>query len=67
MQQQDGNKQFNISERLESLRREHEALQWEGSFRDYFELVAQQPRMRGHVKEAFASTEEANLSLSSGR
>jgi len=45
MQQQDGNKQFNISERLESLRREHEALQWEGSFRDYFELVAQQPRI----------------------
>jgi serine protein kinase len=45
MQQQDGNKQFNISERLEDLRREHEALRWEGSFRDYFELVAQNPRI----------------------
>jgi len=45
MQEQDGNKQFNISERLEDLRREHEALRWEGSFRDYFELVAQNPRI----------------------
>src|SRR6266478_6131110 len=45
MQEQDGNKQFNISERLEDLRREHEALRWEGTFRDYFELVAQNPRI----------------------
>ncbi len=45
MQEQDGNKQFNISKRLEDLRREHEALRWEGSFRDYFELVAQNPRI----------------------
>ena len=45
MQEQDGNKQFNISERLEDLRREHEAVRWEGSFRDYFELVAQNPRI----------------------
>jgi serine protein kinase len=45
MQEQDGNRQFNISERLEDLRREHEALLWEGSFRDYFELVAQNPRI----------------------
>lgn len=45
MQEQDGSKQFNISERLEDLRREHEALRWEGSFRDYFELVAQNPRI----------------------
>jgi serine protein kinase len=45
MQEQDGNKKFNISERLEDLRREHEALRWEGSFRDYFELVAQNPRV----------------------
>lgn len=45
MQEQDGNKQFNISERLEDLRREHEALRWEGSFRDYFELVTQNPRI----------------------
>ena len=45
MQEQDGNKQFNISERLEDLRREHEALRWEGTFRDYFELVAQNQRI----------------------
>ncbi|MCA1850124.1 MAG: protein prkA, partial [Acidobacteria bacterium] len=45
MQEQDGNNRFNISERLESLRREHEALKWEGSFRDYFELVTQNPRL----------------------
>ena len=45
MQEQDGKKQFNISERLEDLRREHEALRWEGSFREYFELVAQNPRI----------------------
>ncbi|HEY0380324.1 MAG TPA: PrkA family serine protein kinase [Pyrinomonadaceae bacterium] len=44
MQEQDGNK-FNISERLEDLRREREALRWEGSFRDYFELVSQNPRV----------------------
>jgi serine protein kinase len=45
MQEQDGKKQFNISERLEDLRREHEALRWEGTFREYFELVAQNPRV----------------------
>ena len=45
MQDQDGSKQFNISERLEDLRREHEALRWEGTFRDYFELVTQNPRI----------------------
>jgi len=45
MQEQDGKKQFNISERLEDLRREHEALRWEGTFREYFELVAQNPRI----------------------
>jgi serine protein kinase len=44
MQEQDGNK-FNISERLEHLRRERELLRWEGSFRDYFELVSQNPRI----------------------
>src|ERR687884_1464327 len=43
-EEQDGNK-FNISERLEGLRREREALRWEGSFRDYFELVTQNPRL----------------------
>ena len=45
MQEQDGSNKFNISERLESLRREREALRWEGTFRDYFELVAQNPRI----------------------
>jgi len=45
MQEQDGKSKFNISERLEDLRREHEALRWEGTFRDYFELVAQNPRI----------------------
>jgi serine protein kinase len=45
MQEQDGSKRFNISERLESLRREREALKWEGTFRDYFELVTQNPRL----------------------
>jgi serine protein kinase len=45
MQEQDGKTHFNISERLEDLRREHEALRWEGTFRDYFELVAQNPRI----------------------
>ena len=45
MEEQDGNKKFNISERLEDLRRVHEALQWEGTFRDYFELVTQNPRI----------------------
>lgn len=45
MEQQDGNKQFNISERLEDLRRVQEGLRWEGTFRDYFELVTQNPRI----------------------
>lgn len=42
--QEDG-KKFNISERLEALRREREALKWEGTFRDYFELVTQNPQL----------------------
>jgi serine protein kinase len=45
MQEQDGIVKFNISQRLEDLRREHEALRWEGSFRDYFELVSQNPKI----------------------
>ena len=45
MEEQDGGKTFNISERLEDVRREHEALRWEGTFRDYFELVTQNPRI----------------------
>ncbi len=43
-EEKDGSK-FNISERLESLRRDHEALKWEGTFQDYFELVLQNPRL----------------------
>ena len=45
MEEQDGSNKFNISERLEDVRRQHEALRWEGSFRDYFELVTQNPRI----------------------
>ncbi len=44
-EEQDGKYQFNISQRLEDLRREREALYWEGSFRDYFELVSQNPKL----------------------
>jgi serine protein kinase len=45
-EEQDGKPHnFNISERLEHLRRDREALHWEGTFRDYFELVTQQPRL----------------------
>jgi serine protein kinase len=44
-EEQDGKYKFNISARLEDLRREREALHWEGSFRDYFELVSQNPRL----------------------
>src|ERR687889_78506 len=45
MQEQDGNSKFDISARLEELRQEHAALAWEGNFRDYFELVTQNPRL----------------------
>jgi serine protein kinase len=45
MKEQDGKNKFNISERLEDLRRENQALLWEGTFRDYFELVTQNPRI----------------------
>src|SRR5215210_6197263 len=45
MQEQDGNSKFDITARLEELRQEHAALAWEGSFRDYFELVTQNPRL----------------------
>jgi len=44
MQEQDGSK-FDITARLEEVRQEHAALQWDGSFRDYFELVTQRPRL----------------------
>src|SRR6185312_9634913 len=45
MEEQDGKQQFNITERLEDLRRVQESLRWEGTFRDYFELVTQSPRI----------------------
>jgi serine protein kinase len=46
MQEQDGKtRKFDITEHLERLRRETEALRWEGSFQDYFELVMQNPRL----------------------
>ncbi|HST50522.1 MAG TPA: hypothetical protein VLJ61_00825 [Pyrinomonadaceae bacterium] len=45
MQEQDGSSKFDISARLEELRQEHAALAWEGNFRDYFELVTQNPRL----------------------
>src|SRR6201990_3758100 len=46
MQEQDGSgSKFDISARLEALRQEHAALAWEGSFRDYFELVTQNPKL----------------------
>ncbi|HEV7889827.1 MAG TPA: hypothetical protein VGP08_04270 [Pyrinomonadaceae bacterium] len=45
MQEQDGNSKFDITARLEELRQVHAALAWEGNFRDYFELVTQNPRL----------------------
>jgi serine protein kinase len=45
MQEQDGSSKFDITARLEELRQERAALAWEGSFRDYFELVTQNPRL----------------------
>src|SRR5579862_7694373 len=36
---------FNLSELLETHRRERERLAWEGTFRDYFELVLQNPEI----------------------
>jgi len=36
---------FNIGERLEAHRRDREKLNWEGTFRDYFELAVQNPKI----------------------
>jgi len=36
---------FNIGERLEAHRRDRERLNWEGTFRDYFELAVQNPKI----------------------
>jgi serine protein kinase len=38
-----GENKFNIGDLLETHRREREQLAWEGTFRDYFELVLQNP------------------------
>jgi serine protein kinase len=40
-----GERKPDISELLESHRRERERLAWEGTFRDYFELVLQNPNI----------------------
>src|SRR5437764_7783281 len=45
MQEQDGSNKFAITARLEELRQEQAALAWEGSFRDYFDLVTPNPRL----------------------
>jgi len=39
------NKKFDISEALEAHRRERERLAWEGTFREYFELAVQNPKI----------------------
>ncbi len=38
-----GENKFNISDLLETHRRDRERLAWEGTFRDYFELIMQNP------------------------
>jgi serine protein kinase len=40
-----GEGKLNLSELLEAHRRDRERLAWEGTFRDYFELVAQNPNL----------------------
>ena len=45
MQEQDSNNKFSITQRLKALREEREALRWEGTFQDYFELVTQNTRL----------------------
>ncbi len=40
-----GDGKLNISELLEVHRRDREKLAWQGTFRDYFELVSQQPNL----------------------
>lgn len=43
--QQEGNHNFSITERLKALREEREALRWEGTFQEYFELVTGNPHL----------------------
>jgi len=40
-----GEKKINLSDLLETHRRDRERLAWEGTFRDYFELVTQNPNV----------------------
>jgi len=40
-----GENKLNISDLLETHRRERERLAWEGTFRDYFELITQNPNV----------------------
>jgi serine protein kinase len=40
-----GENKLNISDLLETHRRDRERLAWEGTFRDYFELVSQNPNI----------------------
>ncbi|HET9533124.1 MAG TPA: protein prkA, partial [Blastocatellia bacterium] len=40
-----GENKLNISDLLETHRRDRERLAWEGTFRDYFELVLQNPNI----------------------
>src|SRR5262249_17805715 len=40
-----GENKLNISDLLETHRRERERLAWEGTFRDYFELITQNPNI----------------------
>jgi serine protein kinase len=40
-----GENKLNISDLLETHRRDRERLAWEGTFRDYFELVSQNPNV----------------------
>ena len=40
-----GDNKLNLSDLLETHRRDRERLAWEGTFRDYFELVSQNPNI----------------------
>ena len=40
-----GDNKINLSDLLETHRRDRERLAWEGTFRDYFELVTQNPNV----------------------
>ena len=45
-----GEDKFNISDLLETHRRDRERLAWEGTFRDYFELVSRNPRLKAFAR-----------------